>query len=187
VILEAGCWAHARRKSFVLADVELAARRRAQGKSQAVISPLCLEAVHRIDKLFDIERDINRCSAEQRRSVRQELSKPLVADLHSWMIGERRKLSSSNHVAKAMDYMLMRWVVFTRFLVGRPRLPDEQCRRAWPARHSPWPQVMAVRRIRPGQTARRGDVQPDRQRQDERHRPTGLVGPRPRQYRPTPG
>ena len=31
LILEAGCWAHARRKFFVLADVESAARRKAQG------------------------------------------------------------------------------------------------------------------------------------------------------------
>ena len=44
--------------------------------------------------------------------MRQELSKPLVADLHSWMMGERRKLSSGNDVAKAMDYMLKRWAVF---------------------------------------------------------------------------
>ena len=54
-------------KFFVLADVESAARRKAQGKSQAVISPLCLEAVRRIDRLFDIERDINGCTAERRR------------------------------------------------------------------------------------------------------------------------
>ena len=116
VIHEAGCWAHARRKFFVLADVESAARRKAQGKSQAVISPLCLEAVRRIDRLFEIERDINGCTAERRRSVRQELSNPLVADLHSWMSDERRKLSGGNDVAKAMDYMLKRWAVFARFL-----------------------------------------------------------------------
>ena len=116
LILEAGCWAHARRKFFVLADVESAARRGAQGKTQAVISPLCLEAIQRIDTLFDIERDINGCGAERRRSARQELSKPCVADLHSWMMGERRKLSSGNDVARAMDYMLKRWAVFTRFL-----------------------------------------------------------------------
>src|SRR6202043_2433994 len=91
-ILEAGCWAHARRKFFVLADVEAAARRKAQGKQPAAISPLCLEAVQRIDKLFDIERDINGCSADQRRTVRQELSGPLVADLLAWMREQRGKL-----------------------------------------------------------------------------------------------
>ena len=85
-------------------------------KSQAVISPLCLEAVRRIDKLFDIEREINGCPAERRASVRKELSKPIVADLHSRMIDERRELSGGNDVVKAMDYMLKRWTVFARFL-----------------------------------------------------------------------
>ena len=81
-----------------------------------MISPLCLEAVQRINKLFEIERDINGCGADHRRSLRQEVSVSLVADLHSWMIDERRKLSGGNDIAKAMDYMLKRWAVFARFL-----------------------------------------------------------------------
>ena len=72
--------------------------------------------MQRIDKLFDIERDINGCSADHRRAVRQELSAPVVADLHSWMREQRQKLSGGNDVAKAMDYMLKRWTVFARFL-----------------------------------------------------------------------
>jgi len=116
VIVQAGCWAHARRKFFVLADIESAARRKAHGKQEAVLSPLCLEAVLRVDRLFDIERDINGCSAERRRAVREELSAPLVTDLHAWMTEQRRKLSGANDVAKAMDYMLKRWAVFARFL-----------------------------------------------------------------------
>jgi transposase len=115
-VLEAGCWAHARRKFFVLADIEAGARRKAQNKQPAVVSPLCLEAVQRIDQLFDIERDINGCSADQRRATRLEFSAALVADLHAWMSEQRRKLSGGNDVAKAMDYMLKRWPVFTRFL-----------------------------------------------------------------------
>ena len=81
-----------------------------------MLSLLCLEAVRRIDKLFDIERGMNGCSVDQRSTVRQELSAPLVADLRAWMNGERRKLSGGNDVAKAMDYMLKRWAVFARFL-----------------------------------------------------------------------
>ena len=38
VILEVRCWAHARQKFFVLADVEAAARRRTHGKQPAAIS-----------------------------------------------------------------------------------------------------------------------------------------------------
>jgi hypothetical protein len=72
-------------------------------------SPLCLEAVQRIDRLFEIERDINGCSSEQRRLARQEFSEPLVGDLHAWMGEERRKLSrafshltESNGISKTL-------------------------------------------------------------------------------------
>lgn len=136
VILEAGCWAHARRKFFVLADVEAAARRQAQsnkagGKRPAMISPLCLEAVQRIDELFAIERDINRCPAYQRHDMRQEFSAPLVADLQMWMREQRGKLSGANDVAKAMDYMLKRWQAFTQFLDdGRICLTNNAAERA---------------------------------------------------------
>ena len=68
-----------------MADLAENARRKAQGKTPAPISPIALEAVRRIDALFEIERSINGHSAEQRRAVRQELSAPLVADLESWM------------------------------------------------------------------------------------------------------
>ena len=68
-----------------MADLAENARRKAQGKKPAVISPLALEAVRRIDALFDIERTINGQSAERRQAVRQELSAPLVADLEAWM------------------------------------------------------------------------------------------------------
>jgi transposase len=115
-IMEAACWVHARRPFFVLADLAENARRKAQGKKPAVISPLALEAVRRIDALFEIERAINGQSAEQRRAVRQELSAPLVDDLQAWMREQRAKLSRGNEVAKAMDYMLKRWSAFTRFL-----------------------------------------------------------------------
>lgn len=83
IILEAECWAHARRKFFVLADVESAARRKAQGKQPSVISPFCLEAVQRIDTLFYIERDINGCPAYHRHDMRQEFSAPVVCDLYA--------------------------------------------------------------------------------------------------------
>ncbi len=115
-ILEAACWVHARRPFFVMADLAENARRKAQGKKPAVISPLALEAVRRIDVLFEIERAINGQSPERRKTVRQELSAPLVADLELWMREQRAKLSRGNDIAKAMDYMLKRWTVFTRFL-----------------------------------------------------------------------
>lgn len=130
-IVAAGCWAHARRPFFVLADIAANARRKAQGKMTAVLSPLALEAVRRIDALFDIERAINGQSAARRRAVRQESSAPLVADLEVWLREQRAKLSRGNDLAKAMDYLLKRWPAFTRFLEdGRICLSNNAAERA---------------------------------------------------------
>jgi len=90
-----------------------------------------LEAVRRIDALFDIEREINGQSADQRRAVRQERLAPLVADLEQWMRAERARLSRHTETAKAMDYMLKRWPAFTRFLDdGRICLTNNAAERA---------------------------------------------------------
>jgi transposase len=130
-IIEAACWVHARRPFFVLADIEANARRKAQGKPASVFSPLAVEAVRRIDALFDIERSINGQSVERRRQVRQELSGPLIADLERWLREERPKLSRGNDLAKAMDYVLKRWTAFTRFLDdGRICLSNNAAERA---------------------------------------------------------
>jgi hypothetical protein len=96
-----------------------------------VISPLALEAVQRIDALFEIERAITGASAERRRAVRQEVSAPLVADLEGWLREQRAKLSRGNDLAKAMDYLLKRWPAFTRFLKdGRICLSNNAAERA---------------------------------------------------------
>ena len=102
LIIEAACWAHGRRKLFELAELQKA--------------PIAIEAVKRIDALFAIERAINGLAPDQRLAIRRERSKPLVDDLEKWLRQERRKLSSKNALAKAMDYSLKRWMAMTRFL-----------------------------------------------------------------------
>jgi hypothetical protein len=130
-ILEAACWAHARRPFFAAADIEASARRKAEGKVAAPVSPLALEIVRRLDRLFEIERGIAGKSAEDRRAARQELSRPLVDDLEARMRAERPKLSRGNDLAKAIDYMLKRWPAFTRFLDdGRVCLSNNAAERA---------------------------------------------------------
>jgi hypothetical protein len=110
-ITEAACWAHARRKFFVLADVTAKAR----GKI-AVIAPMAFEAVKRIDAIFDVEREINGRPTLERLAERTLRVAPLVVDLEIWMRTERAKLSRHSEVAKAMDYMIKRWEAFARFL-----------------------------------------------------------------------
>ena len=113
-----------------MADIAQAARRKSRGKTE-VISPIALEAVRRIDALFDIERAINGMPASERLAVRQDRSAPLVVQLEAWMREQRAKLSRHDPVAKAMDYMLTRWPAFTGFLRdGRICLTNNAAERA---------------------------------------------------------
>ena len=74
-LTQALCWAHGRRNFFKLAELAKA--------------PLAIEAVRRIDAIFDLERTINGLPHEQRHMTRQDNIAPLVADLESWMRGAR--------------------------------------------------------------------------------------------------
>ena len=116
-IVEALCWAHGRRKLFELAEVAHA--------------PLAIEAVRRIDAIFDVERGINGLPPSQRLAVRREQVVPLVTSLESWMRAARSKMSRHADVAKSMDYMLKRWDAFSRFLDdGRICLTNNAAERA---------------------------------------------------------
>src|SRR6478752_7072794 len=127
-ITPAFCFAHARRGFFELADIEKTAREGQKGKP---VSPLAREAVRRLDALFEIERAINGRSADERRAVRQEKSKPLLDDMHAWLLRERETLSRSSEVLKPMNYMLRRWDDFARFLDdGRICLSNNAAERA---------------------------------------------------------
>ncbi len=101
-IIEATCWAHARRKFFELAKLAKA--------------PIAKEAVRRIDELFEIECAINGKTPDERKAVRQERSKPLVAALETWLREQRALLSSKSELAKAINYSLNHWAAFARFL-----------------------------------------------------------------------
>jgi transposase len=101
-IIEAACWAHARRQFFDLARLDKA--------------PIAIEAVERIDALFAIEREINGIAPQERLRVRNERSRPLVVALEAWLREQRAKLSGQSKVAKAIAYSLTRWVALTRFL-----------------------------------------------------------------------
>jgi transposase len=116
-IVEAGCWAHARRKFFELADLQKA--------------PIAVEAVARIDAIFAVEREINGRAPGERQAVRQDRSRPLVTSLEAWLRANKAKLSPKARTAGAIDYMLKRWPAFIRFLdEGRVCLSNNAAERA---------------------------------------------------------
>ncbi len=130
-VLSALCWSHARRKFFELADIAGNVRK---GKPAHEISPIALEAVARIDALFDLERGINGMPAEARLAARQQHARPLVEELHDWLAAQRAQMSKHIPVAKAINYMFekeARWEAFTRFLDdGRLCLSNNAAERA---------------------------------------------------------
>ena len=101
-ITEVACWSHARRKFFDIARIDKA--------------PIAIEAVKRIDALFEIERDINGKPPPERKRVRNERSRPLVVALEIWLRAQRAKLSASSKTAQAIQYSLNCWTALTRFL-----------------------------------------------------------------------
>ena len=94
-VLSALCWSHASRKFFELADIKAAVKNGARkGRSVAEeISPIALDAVKRIDHIFEAEREITGLSAAARRDARQRQVAPMVDDLHDWMRAERARMS----------------------------------------------------------------------------------------------
>jgi transposase len=116
-ILEAACWAHARRKLFELAALSKA--------------PIAAEAVRRIDELFTIEREINGKPAEERLAVREERAKPLVAGLEAWLRVQHERVSRKSETGKAIAYALNHWQALTRFLEdGRICISNNAAERA---------------------------------------------------------
>jgi len=101
-IIEAACWAHARRKFFDLARLSKA--------------PIAIAAVERIDALFAIEREINGLVPSERLCQRQERSRPLVVQLENWLREQRSRVSKNSETGKAINYSLKRWLALTRFL-----------------------------------------------------------------------
>src|SRR6266849_4871707 len=100
-IVEAACWAHARRKFY---DIYMMER-----------SPMAAEAMQRIGALYVIERDIRGTLPVQRARVRQERAGPLLDALRAWLAAMLSMVSAKSELAGAIKYALVRWSALTRY------------------------------------------------------------------------
>ena len=96
------CWSHVRRRFY-----ELAA---------AGPAPIANEALERIAALYAIEKDIRGRSADERRAVRGENSRPIVDALEAWLRGKLDLVSQKSKLAEAIRYALARWAGLARFI-----------------------------------------------------------------------
>jgi hypothetical protein len=114
-IVEAGCFAHARRKFF---------------DNQKADTARTAVALAWIGKLYAVEREIRELrqgewkeyglSIEEQvariEAYRQAHAKPLLDEFHAWLESETPKLLPKNPVRQAMDYSLGNWAALCRYV-----------------------------------------------------------------------
>jgi transposase len=96
------CWAHVRRRFYELAV--------------AGPAPIASEALKRIAELYAVETESRGRSADERRTHRQEKSRPILDKLEPWLRTKIGLISQKTKLAEAIRYTLSRWEGLTRFL-----------------------------------------------------------------------
>ena len=100
-IVEAACWAHARRKIYDVHD--------------ATASPIAADALERIAALYEIERRARGRPPSERLALRQAEAVPRLEELRSWLDTQRARLPAKSKLAGAIRYSLVRWDALTRY------------------------------------------------------------------------
>ncbi|MDY7548205.1 IS66 family transposase [Glaciimonas sp. CA11.2] len=100
-VVEAACWAHARRKFY---DLHVA-------RPSAVTT----EALRRIGELYVIEAEIRGQPPDQRRAARQAQSLALIDDFETWLRATLLMLSRKSDTTAAIMYRLNLWPALKRY------------------------------------------------------------------------
>jgi transposase len=98
------CWTHVRRRYVDAVKVQPKGKR---GRADA--------AVELIGKLYRIERDHKTSDDKTRLLARQELSVPVLADLHAWLVKTQPAVAPKSALGTALSYMSDYWSMLTRY------------------------------------------------------------------------
>src|SRR5690606_23847944 len=94
-VLEAGCWAHARRQFY---DIHV-----------KDATPISIHVLGQIAALYKIESDIRGSPPAIRQAVRHEHAKPIVTALQAWLREQLPTVSRKSETAKAIGYAMNQW------------------------------------------------------------------------------
>jgi transposase len=100
-IREAACWDHARRK---LHDIHV-----------RTPSETTTRALELIGELYAIEAGIRGQPPDERRRVRQEMTRPLLTTLETWLRERQAMLSAKSETSKAIQYALNNWAALVLY------------------------------------------------------------------------
>lgn len=118
-----GCWAHARRKFHEALQALPPSSEKGGLVSQAGLD-FC-------NRLFTIEREIKDLSFEERYSIRQERSRPIVDAFGEWIRKQRPQVLPKSMLGKAIAYCWNQWNKLIVFLGdGRLELDNNRSERS---------------------------------------------------------
>ncbi len=119
-IVEASCWAHARRPFWDLHE--------SQGR---VAGSVAEQALRRIGALYAIEADIRGSPVDERFRQRQARAGPLLQELFAWMGQMLAQVSVKSELGRAIGYTLTRLRSLTRYRDdGRLEIDNNAAERA---------------------------------------------------------
>jgi transposase len=101
-MIEAGCWAHARRHFFEVWE--------------ATRSPAAQNALVEIGKLYAIECEVKDLSIEDRAAERRRRAAPILAAFKEWLATTYAQSPPRGALARAIGYTLNRWKPLLRYL-----------------------------------------------------------------------
>ena len=99
-LTRAGCWSHARRR-FI--------------EAESTAPEIAREVVVLLRRLFALEQQAKEFSAEERLSLRQAQSAPLLAELRRKLLGWKEQLLPKHPMAEAVNYTLGQWIELNVF------------------------------------------------------------------------
>jgi transposase len=118
----AGCWAHARRG---FAEVMKTLSPQAQKKATAA------EGLAFCNKLFEIERELQNASAEERHARRLARSAPVLAQFKKWLAEKSITVTPQSATGKAIAYCNNQWGKLNNFLLdGRLEIDNNRSERS---------------------------------------------------------
>ena len=111
------CWSHVRRRFFELAS--------------SGASPIAVEVLARIARLYALDAEVRGQSPEERRAARQEHSRPIVDELRGFLDTKLAQIPRKSTLAEAIRYALTRWEGLCLFLDnGRLELDSNSVERS---------------------------------------------------------
>jgi len=119
-IVEVGCWAHARRKFFEIAETAPKDTRTSAH-----------EALDWIGQLYRLEAEIRDKPPDEIQRTRQERSLPVLGEFRAWLEATLRAVLPRSPTAGAIGYALSNWNALTRYVEsGILDIDNNACERA---------------------------------------------------------